>query len=78
MFDKNFKENEFLLSTENTAIDMNILLYFKQEFVQGAMPFKSKATMYNMFHGYTDGSLDEFSDEETDLQSQPPTKKKKV
>ena len=77
MFDKNFKENEFLLSTENTAIDMNILLYFKQEFVQGAMPFKSKATVYNMFHGYTDGSLDEFSDEETDLQSQPPTKKKR-
>ncbi len=25
MFDKNFKENEFLLGTENTAIDMNIL-----------------------------------------------------
>ena len=33
MFDESFWNREFLLSTEDTAVDMNVLKYFKHEFV---------------------------------------------
>ena len=52
MFDDTFYNKEFLLSTEDTAIDMNIIKYFKREFVMGATSFKMKAAVYNNFHGY--------------------------
>lgn len=46
--------NEFLLSTEETAIDMNMLRYLDEEIVHGAVPFQVKANVYNSVHGYSD------------------------
>jgi hypothetical protein len=58
-YHSDFGEREFLLSTEDTAIDVNMLRYTREEFVQGAMPFNLKADVYNSVHGYayTCGSL---------------------
>ena len=55
MFDECFWNKEFLLSTEDTAVDMSVLKYFKHEFVMGATSFKMKAAVYNVFHGYDKG-----------------------
>ena len=55
MFDECFWNKEFLLSTEDTAVDMSVLKYFKHEFVMGATSFKMKAAVYNIFHGYDKG-----------------------
>ena len=52
MFDSDCFEKEFLLSTEDTAIDMQMLKYLDQEVVQGACPFLLKAKVYNSVHGY--------------------------
>ena len=52
MFDECFWNKEFLLRTEDTAVDMSVLKYFKHEFVMGAKSFKMKAAVYNIFHGY--------------------------
>ena len=52
VFDTECLENEFLLSTEDTAIDMHILKYVDQEVVQGACLFLLKAKVYNSIHGY--------------------------
>lgn len=52
VFDSGCLEKEFLLSTEDTAIDMQILKYLDQEVVQGACPFLLKAKVYNSVHGY--------------------------
>jgi hypothetical protein len=66
-----------LLSTENTAIDRSILRYLKEEFVQGAIPFKLKAKVYNTFHGYTQDNSDESSGEELDYNLSQSKKKKR-
>ena len=52
MFDSDCFEKEFLLSTEDTAIDMQMLKYLDQKVVQGACPFLLKAKVYNSVHGY--------------------------
>jgi hypothetical protein len=45
MFDDDCLTNEFLLTTEDTAIDMQLLKYLDQEVVQGACPFLFKANL---------------------------------
>ena len=51
MFDESFWNREFLLSTEDTAVDMNVLKHFKQEFVMGYSNFmESKLIFIQLFY----------------------------
>ncbi len=52
VFDSDCLEKAFLLSTEETAIDMKLMQYLDEEVVQGACPFLLKAKVYNSVHGY--------------------------
>lgn len=62
MFDDDCLTNEFLLTSEDTAIDMQLLKYLDQEVVQGACPFLLKAKVYNSVHGYSEGRTEEDKD----------------
>ena len=73
MFDSDCFEKEFLLSTEDTAIDMQMLKYLDQEVVQGACPFLLKAKVYNSVHGY--GKMGE---NECPLENEESVKPKKM
>jgi hypothetical protein len=53
MFNRDCLSKEFLLSTEETAIDLNILRYLEEEIVYAALPFQAKANVYNSVHGYS-------------------------
>ena len=53
MFNDDCPTNEFLLTSEDTAIDMELLKYLDEEVVQGACPFLLKAKVYNSVHGYS-------------------------
>lgn len=64
VFDGECLEKEFLLATEDTAIDMQLMKYLDEEVVQGACPFLLKAKVYNSVHGY--GNLTEV--EKTNLE----------
>ncbi len=57
LFDEDCLVKEFLLSTEDTAIDINLLRYLDEEIVHGALPFQVKANVYNSVHGYGMGKL---------------------
>lgn len=59
IFDKDCLEKEFLLSTEETAIDINLLRYLDEEIVHGALPFQVKAKVYNSVHGYSNRKVEE-------------------
>ena len=52
VFDSDCLQYEYLLSSEETAIDMQMMKYLDQEVVQGAFPFLLKAKVYNSVHGY--------------------------
>ena len=63
MFDNDcLVKNEFLLTSEDTAIDMQLLRYLDEEVVQGACPFLLKAKVYNSVHGYSDNKEEEEKD----------------
>ena len=53
MFEDDSLTKEFLLTSEDTAIDMTLLKYLDEEVVQGACPFLLKAKVYNSVHGYS-------------------------
>ena len=53
MFNDDCLTNEFLLTSEDTAIDIKLLKYLDEEVVQGACPFLLKAKVYNSVHGYS-------------------------
>ena len=53
MFDDDCLTNEFLLTSEDMAIDMTLLKYLDEEVVQGAYPFSLKAKVYNSVNGYS-------------------------
>ena len=64
MFDNDcLQKSEFLLTSEDTAIDMELLKYLDEEVVQGACPFLLKAKVYNSVHGYCDNKGEEEKDE---------------
>ena len=64
MFEDDCLTKEFLLTSEDTAIDMTLLKYLDEEVVQGACPFLLKAKVYNSVHGY---SANEQEEESNDL-----------
>lgn len=66
-YDCDLSGKEFLLSSQDTAVDMIMLRYVEEEFVIGAMPFKLKADVYNSFHGYGYGNERVSEDEEDDV-----------
>ena len=53
MFNRDCLSKEFLLSTEETAIDLNLVRYLEEEIVHAALPFQAKANVYNSVHGYS-------------------------
>ena len=77
MFDDDCLTNEFLLTTEDTAIDMQLLKYLDQEVVQGACPFLLKAKVYNSVHGYSESRTEEDKDVFGDGSTGNPSKKKR-
>lgn len=77
MFDDDCLTNEFLLTSEDTAIDMQLLKYLDQEVVQGACPFFLKAKVYNSVHGYSEGRTEEDKDVFGHGRTGNPLKKKR-
>ena len=69
VFDVDCLQKAFLMTTEDTAIDLKLLQYLDEEVVQGACPFQLKAKVYNSVHGYhneaeqesEEGSREDFS-----------------
>ena len=79
MFNDDCLTNEFLLTSEDTAIDMELLKYLDEEVVQGACLFLLKAKVYNSVHGYSEISEEEEKDEfgcRTDRSSSKSKKKR--
>ena len=64
-FDIDCLSNEFLMSTDETAIDMMLLRYLNEDVIQGAVPFLLKSKVYNTVHGYSDTAKEKPSDEPT-------------
>ena len=52
-FDSDCLSNEFLMSTDETAIDMMLLKYLNEDVTQGTVPFLLKSKVYNTVHGYS-------------------------
>ena len=77
IFDKDCLEKEFLLSTEETAIDINLLRYLDKEIVHGALPFQVKAKVYNSVHGYSNRKVEEVDCNEHDTDDRPSDAKKR-
>lgn len=66
VFNEDCLANEFILSTEDTAIDISLLRYLDEEIVHGALPFQVKANVYNSVHGYSQKNVVECSDRLSD------------
>lgn len=73
IFDQDCLEKEFLLSTEETAIDIKLLKYLDEEIVHGALPFQVKAKVYNSVHSYSN----EKDEDEIDESEKPCNAKKR-
>jgi uncharacterized lipoprotein YajG len=58
MFEPDCLSEEFLMSTDETAIDMMLLKYLNEDVTQGAVPFLLKSKVYNTVHGYTQNGED--------------------
>ena len=67
-FDENCLENEFLLSSEDTAFDMSLIRQCDNFLVVGAVPFSTFARTYNRQFGY---SLEVNDDSEAQLVGEP-------
>ena len=52
-FDTDCLTKEFLMSTDETAIDMMLLRYVNEDVIQGAVSFLLKSKVYNTVHGYS-------------------------
>ena len=66
IFDQDCLEKEFLLSTEETAIDIKLLKYLDEQIAHGALPFQVKAKVYNSVHSSNEKDEDEIDDEESE------------
>ena len=67
-FDENSLENEFLLSSEDTAFDMSLIRQCGNFLVVGAVPFSTFAKTYNRQFGY---SVEANEDSEGQLAEEP-------
>lgn len=67
-FDENCLENEFLLSSEDTAFDMSLIRQCGNFLVVGAVPFSTFAKTYNRQFGY---SVEANEDSEGQLAEEP-------
>jgi hypothetical protein len=77
MFNRDCLSKEFLLSTEETAIDLNLVRYLEEEIVHAAFPFQAKANVYNSVHGYSKyEKCSDKSDCDEDERSCDPKKKR--
>lgn len=53
-FDENWDEIKYLMSSQETAFELQILYKFDFELLIGQVSYKQKAEIYNAIHGYED------------------------
>ncbi len=75
-FDSDCLSNEFLMSTDETAIDMMLLKYLNEDVIQGAVPFLLKSKVYNTVHGYSHTTNEDPTGETLLLSNNQPARRR--
>ena len=53
-FDADWEENKYLISSQETAFELQLLSKFDVELLIGQLSYKQRAKMYNVIHNYED------------------------
>ena len=54
LYDLDWKENKYFLSTQETGFELSMLQRFDVELLIGQISYKQKASIYNITNGYDD------------------------
>lgn len=54
MYDTDWQDNTYFISTQETGFELSMLQKFDVELLIGQVSYKQKATIYNITNGYDD------------------------